>query len=65
LLFKTCSLRFTQTAWGGTDSLRVLFYLHYASIIYHDPTHQRIDTESARYLCFSGRGGLCWPAAAR
>jgi hypothetical protein len=53
-------LRFSQSlALGKGRQLRVLFYLHYTSIIYHvGQLSQHLGLKLPRYLCFSGKGSL-------
>ena len=53
-------LRFSQSlSLGKGRQLRVLFYLHYAAIVYHvaQLVHQ-LSLRPPRYLCFSGKGSL-------
>ncbi|WP_324672698.1 hypothetical protein [Hymenobacter sp. GOD-10R] len=61
LLFKyDDALRFSQSlTLGKGRQLRVLFYLHYTSIIYHTAQLvQQLGLKTPRYLCFSGKGSL-------
>ncbi|WP_139924832.1 hypothetical protein [Hymenobacter sp. DG01] len=61
LLFKyDDALRFTQAlGLGKGRQLRVLFYLHYTSIIYHTAQlTKHLGLKTPRYLCFSGKGSL-------
>lgn len=61
LLFKyDDALRFSQAlGLGKGRQLRVLFYLHYTSIIYHTAQLvQHLGLKTPRYLCFSGKGSL-------